>query len=197
MELFVFDEDYVRRLREGDPATAAHFYKYFGDLLLMKLRRKLTSVEAIDEVRQEVFARSIEHLGELRDAPKLGAFVLSICRHVLLEYYRAESRTDSLGDQTDIADTRDMEAMFETARNSARVKRVMKQLPEKDAQILRAIFLDEKDKEELCRRLGIERSYLRVLLHRAKEKFRLLYLRRKSGRLSIFETFGGSSSLSI
>ena len=41
---------YVRRLREGDRETAAHFHGYFRELLLLKLRRRLRTLEAIDEV---------------------------------------------------------------------------------------------------------------------------------------------------
>jgi RNA polymerase sigma-70 factor (ECF subfamily) len=197
MELFVFDEDYVRRLREGDPATATHFHGYFRDLLLLKLRRRLPSLEAIDEVRQEVFTRCIAGLPELKDPRKLGAFVNSICRNVLMEYYRAESRTDSLDDQSDIAGNGNVETTFESTRTAARVRRVLKTLPDRDAEILRAVFLEEADKDEICRRFGIERDYLRVLLHRAKEKFKAHYLRRKSGRMSIFETFGGHTSLPV
>ena len=43
-----------------------------------------------------------------------------------------------------------------------------------DAQF-RALFLEEKEKEEICREFHVERDYLRVLLYRAKEKFRGLY----------------------
>lgn len=195
MELFVFDDDYVRRLRERDRETEAHFHAYFRDLLLLKLRRRLRTLEAIDEVRQEVFARCIAHLDQLNDARKLGAFVNAICNRVLMEYYRAEGRTESLDEQSDIADTSSMDAAFDSARNTARVRRVLETLPQRDAEILRAVFLEEADKEEICRRFGIERDYLRVLVHRAKEKFKTHYLRRKSGRMSVFETFGGHTSL--
>lgn len=197
MELFEFDDDYVRRLREGDRDTAAHFHAYFRDLLLLKLRRRLTSMDAIDEVRQEVFARSIARLGHLRDARKLGSFVNSICNRVLMEYYRAEGRTEALDGQMDVADEGDVETTFETARNTARVRLVLATLPERDAEILRVVFLEEGDKEEVCRRLGVDRDYLRVLLHRAKKAFRMRYLRRKSGRLSISETFGGRTTLQM
>jgi len=197
MELFDFDDDYVRRLREGDRGTAAHFHAYFRDLLLLKLRRRLASMDAIDEVRQEVFARSIERLGDLRDARKLGAFVNSICNRVLMEYYRAEGRTDALDDQAEIAEEGNIESTFETARNSARVRLVLETLPDRDAEILRAVFLEEADKDEICQRMGIDRDYLRVLLHRAKKAFRTRYLRRKSGRLSISETFGGRTTLQL
>jgi RNA polymerase sigma-70 factor (ECF subfamily) len=47
-------------------------------------------------------------------------------------------------------------------------------MSERDRTILRAIFFEEQPKEEVCRRFGITRDYLRVLIHRAKEKFRSL-----------------------
>jgi RNA polymerase sigma-70 factor (ECF subfamily) len=197
MELFGFDDAYVRRLREGDEKTAAHFHGYFRDLLLLKLRRRLTSMDAIDEVRQEVFARTIEKLGDLRDARKLGAFVASICNHVLLEYYRAEGRTEALEEQADLVDDADPDSRYDSARSTARVRHILTTLPPRDAEILRAVFIDESDKAEVCRRFNIDRDYLRVLLHRAKKEFRSRYLRRKSGRMSIFETFGGKPSLPV
>jgi RNA polymerase sigma-70 factor (ECF subfamily) len=46
---------------------------------------------------------------------------------------------------------------------------------ERDRDLLRAIFLEEKEKEEICREFGVDREYLRVLLHRAKERFRLSF----------------------
>ena len=197
MELFVFDDDYVRRLREGDRDTAAHFHAYFRDLLLLKLRRRLASIDAIDEVRQEVFVRCFEHLGDLREPRKLGAFVNSICNRVLMEYYRAEGRTEPLADDAnEIPDTADASSSLDSARSVARVRRVLETMPSRDSDILKAVFIDEGDKEEICRRFGVERDYLRVLLHRAKEKFKTFYLRRKSGRMTIDETFGGDSSLS-
>jgi RNA polymerase sigma-70 factor, ECF subfamily len=196
MELFVFDDEYVRRLREGDRETAAHFHAYFRDLLLLKLRRRLRTLDAIDEVRQEVFTRCIANLEQLQDSRKLGAFVNAICNRVLMEYYRAESRTESLDDQSEIAmNDSSLDAALDSARNSARVRRVLETLDDRDSAILRAVFLEEADKAEICRRFGVERDYLRVLVHRAKEKFKAHYLRRKSGRMSIFETFGGPTSL--
>jgi RNA polymerase sigma-70 factor (ECF subfamily) len=197
MELFVFDDDYVRRLREGDRDTAAHFHAYFRDLLLLKLRRRLASIDAIDEVRQEVFVRCFEHLGDLREPRKLGAFVNSICNRVLMEYYRTEGRTEPLADDAnEIPDTADASSSLDSARSVARVRRVLETMPSRDSDILKAVFLEEGDKEEICRRFDVERDYLRVLLHRAKEKFKTFYLRRKSGRMTIHETFGGDSSLS-
>ena len=198
MQLFVFDDDYVRRLREGDRDTATHFHAYFRDLLLLKLRRRLTSLDAIDEVRQEVFVRCFEHLDELRDPRKLGAFVNAICNRVLMEYYRAEGRTEPLSEEAvDIPDASDTTAALDSARNVERVRRVLGKLPQRDSDILRAIFIDENSKDEVCQRYGVDRDYLRVLLHRAKNTFKNFFLRRKSGQMTISETFPRSSSLPV
>ena len=50
--------------------------------------------------------------------------------------------------------------------------------PDKDARILRAIFIDERPKDEVCAEMRVDRDYLRVLLHRAKNQFRRLYLKK-------------------
>ncbi len=44
--------------------------------------------------------------------------------------------------------------------------------------MLRSVFFDETDRDEVCRELGVDRQYLRVLLHRAKNSFRAVYTRR-------------------
>jgi len=195
MDLFSFDDDYVRRLRDGDRETAAHFYSYFRDLLYAKLRRRLRSMHAIEEVRQEVFLRTLERLGQIVDGRKLGAFVNSTCNHVLMEYYRQESRAVSLDEQPEKAGTTDLEAGYDSAHNTARVRAVLDAMGDRDAAILRALFIDDVHKDEICERYGIDREYLRVLLHRAKGKFRAAFLRRNSGRRTIFETFGRDPSL--
>ena len=102
MDFFPFDDDYVRRLREGDRWAEEHFRSYFEQLLLIKLRRRLPSLEAIHDVRQEVFLRVFKMLraadGGLRDARKLGAYVNTVCNNVVLELYRQTNRTEPLLD---------------------------------------------------------------------------------------------------
>ena len=49
-------------------------------------------------------------------------------------------------------------------------------LPAKERQLLEWLFFEERDKDEICRTLGIDRNYLRVLLHRAKQRFKAEYV---------------------
>ena len=58
------------------------------------------------------------------------------------------------------------------------VREILGQLQEKDRRLIKEVFLDERDKDEVCRDLGVDREYLRVLLHRAKKSFKSIYLKK-------------------
>ncbi len=182
MEFFDFDKAYFRRLQQRDPPTEDHFVAYFRDLLRIKLRFRLVSRQAIEDVQQETFARvlaAVRSESGIRDPEKLGAFVNSVCNNVLLEFYRSGSRNpQDPADQPDLPDeTIDLDGFLVTKETCAQVRRVLDQLPERDRRLLRAVFLEEEDKDRVCRDFGVQRDYLRVLLHRAKQNFRALYER--------------------
>jgi len=201
VELHAFDDDYVRRLTDGDRWTEEHFLRYFNELLLIKLRSRLSSMQAIEDVRQEVFLRVFRTLRSpagIRDGRKLGSFVNSVCNNVLLESYRDKGGGEPLGVQHDnvAADVMSVEEALLDGEAAIQVRRVLDEMEPKDAQLLRAVFLEERDKNEICREYGVDRDYLRVLLHRAKEKFRSRFLgRREVGRIEPVDTETGKPSL--
>lgn len=180
MEFFDFDKEYFRRLQDRDARTENHFVAYFGDLLQIKLRSRISSRQAIEDIRQETFARvlaAVRSEAGIREPERLGAFVNSVCNNVLLEFYRASSRNPEKSENApELADPGiDLEGFLTSKETCEMVRSVLQRLPEKDRLVLRAIFLEEKDKDQVCRELGVERDYLRVLLHRAKQSFRSIY----------------------
>jgi RNA polymerase sigma-70 factor (ECF subfamily) len=186
VELFSFDDVYLQRLRDRDHATERHFIAYFSKLLLIKLRARLKSSQAVEDIRQETFVRVFKAMraeGGIRQPERLGAFVNSICNNVLQEYFRASARTTPLDeDSPDPPDpTIGMDQMLVTRQTSEQVRRILAQLPEKDRALLRALFMEEKEKDEVCRQFRVNRTYLRVLLHRAKQSFRVYYEKSESG----------------
>ncbi|MGB2592651.1 MAG: sigma-70 family RNA polymerase sigma factor [Candidatus Acidiferrum sp.] len=185
VELFAFTREYVERLRGGDPSTEQHFVAYFDQLLRIKLRAKLLASETIEDLRQETYIRVLVQLRKdgVRQPERFGAFVNSICNNVLMEFYRSSSRTRPLDDshleKPDPA--MDLDGLLVTKQSKARVRQVLNDLPRKDRDLLHAFFLEEKEKDEVCRQFGVDRDYFRVLLHRAKDKFRLLYEKDRDG----------------
>ena len=79
---------------------------YFGALIHVKLRSRLQSREAIEDVRQETFTRFYVALrdGKIQHPERLGSFVNSICNNVLLEHYRTGGRHTSIEDGNEAAD---------------------------------------------------------------------------------------------
>jgi RNA polymerase sigma-70 factor, ECF subfamily len=183
-----FDSAYVARLRAGDRDTEGHFVAYFGELIALKLRSRLASRQAIEDVKQETFARCLQLLrsqGGVRNAERLGPLVNSICNHVLSEHFRANSRTEAFDEQSAnnfVTNEPDALTLIITDDTRRMVRQVIEELPERDRTILRAVFLEEREKDEVCREIGVTRDYIRVLLHRAKHSFREAYTARTAGR---------------
>ena len=176
MDLFAFDKVYVDRLREGDPSTEQHFVSYFGQLLGIMLRARRLPPERVDDVRQETFKRVIMTLrrdGGVRQPERFGAFVNSICKNVLRENTRDWQRRLLEQDHAEMPDkTVDLERALITEETKRRVREILSEMKQRDRDLLAAIFLEEKDKADMCREFGVDREYLRVLLHRAKDRFR-------------------------
>ena len=179
LEFHSFDEAYVERLRAGDSRTQEDFGAYFSTLIQVKLRSRLQSREAIEDVRQETFARFYVALreGKILHPERLGSFVNSICNNVLLEHYRTAARHISLDDE--LKDLRacaiDLLGALSAKETEKKVREILDQLSERDRRLLREVFLEERNKDEVCRDFGVDREYLRVLLHRAKQSFKSLY----------------------
>ncbi len=173
---YEFSRDYVERLMAADPETERHFAQYFRSLLALKAGARLRSRELVDDAVQETLARVLVALkrGRLQNPAGLGAFVNAVCNNVLLEFYRSGSRTTPLEDDFDRADERiaSAESTMLGADDRARVRQALAALPQKERNLLQWLFFEDRDKDDVCRMLKIDRSYLRVLLHRAKARFR-------------------------
>ncbi|MGB8988581.1 MAG: sigma-70 family RNA polymerase sigma factor [Candidatus Sulfotelmatobacter sp.] len=185
MQFHAFDRHYLEQLASGDFRTQEHFVSYFSELIRLKLSKRLHSHSEVEDARQETFARVFAALRKpdgIREPERLGAYVNSVCNNVLLEYYRSSSQEVTSDDEeaeANIPDPAisvvDVIANRQIQRN---VREILDQLQEKDRRLIKEIFLEERDKDDVCRDLGVDREYLRVLLHRAKKSFKSVYLKR-------------------
>lgn len=176
LDFHQFDEGYLHGLRAQDVTTEAHFVSYFSRILQNKLRRRLACPEHIKDVQQETLLRAwaaIRSEGGIRQPERFGAFVSSVCNNILRESYRSRARTRALDDlQIDPTDpAMSPDGVVLQAETRKQVQKVLARLDDKDRKLLRAVFFEQRDKDEVCRELGVSRDYLRVLLHRAKQQF--------------------------
>jgi RNA polymerase sigma-70 factor (ECF subfamily) len=182
-----FDSSYLARLQSRDAQTEAHFVGYFSELIRLKLLSRLRSREATEDVRQETFVRVLTLIRSdgLKHPERLGPLVNSVCNNVLMEHYRTGAKRLSPIDREDEATFIDPQPSAFDAQHERETERVVQQilkdLPERDRRLLKAVLLDDREKDEICVEFGITRNYLRVLVHRAKMSFKTYYLSRLGG----------------
>jgi RNA polymerase sigma-70 factor (ECF subfamily) len=182
MQFHSFDEEYLRRLRDGDSQVERHFASYFGELILLKLRRRVRSRQLLEDIQQETLLRVLKTVRDpkaLQDARKLGAFVLAVCHNVSAELNRSEGRFDPAEYNFDqhAAPGQDPDVPLINEQRQRQVKKVLARLDERDRKLLEARFLEELTAEEVCRRFEVQPDYLRVLIFRAKARFRQEFAR--------------------
>jgi RNA polymerase sigma-70 factor (ECF subfamily) len=184
VDFYSFDEEYLRRLGAHDAATEAHFVAYFSERLRITLRARGVDAATIEDVRQETFCRVWVGIqsGSIKNPSGFGAYVHSICKNVLSESRRGDhgNQHDSL-ESTDVIDRQlGLEELLQRRQNGNRVRAVLAELPERDRHLLQARFFEDRDNQEVCDDFGVDRDYLRVLFHRAINRFGDLYKKRSN-----------------
>jgi len=149
--------------------------------LRLKLRYKVLyhvghNCADVDDLVQETLVRFFraEQRRLIRNTEELGAFLNGVCRNVILEYRRRTRREPTLDPDTPIPDAgirpeADVLEMRDAIDNG------LKELAERDRMVLRSLYLEGKDKEAICRDWGMTDAQFRVVLFRAKARFRRAY----------------------
>jgi len=176
VELFPFNEDYLRRLIAGEPAVVSHFIRYMRKILTPMLRNRHVEAAVIDEIIQETFARFWQKLRSserpVRKAESLGAYVCNMAKNIFKEEGRDRFRYPQLPDDYDRPADDDPYAQAVSRQQCERVRLKLLDMPARDAKLLIAIWIDGRPRAEVCKELNVDQNYLRVLIHRANQEFR-------------------------
>jgi RNA polymerase sigma factor (sigma-70 family) len=151
------------------------------DRLRLKLRYKVLyhvghNCADVDDLVQESLARFFraEQRQLIRNTDEFGAFLNGVCRNVILEYRRRMRREPIADPDLPVPDAGVRpEAEILEMRDS--IDHGLAELAERDRLILRALYLEGREKEDICRQWGMSDAQFRVVLFRAKERFRRVY----------------------
>lgn len=152
------------------------------DKFRLRLRYKVSyevgfACPDVEDIVQESIARFLvaQQNQSIRNEEAAGAFLNGVCRNVISEYRRRSLRDEPMPEvppepprrrlpETDLWELRDA------------IAQGLAQLGDRDRRILRAFYLEENTKEEILKQTGLTDQNFRVILFRAKEKFRAIYL---------------------
>ena len=174
--------DLVSRIRAGDQHAESELVERFGRGVLMILRRSTRNAAVSDDLYQDTFRIAIEKVrqGDLRDSAKLGAFLCSVARNLVIEYFRRTARHENLAEIAEAerpphVAPNQLEAVLQKER-AAIVRQAINELPtDRDRQLLFRFYVMEDEKEAICADLDLTSLHFNRVLHRARERYRELY----------------------
>ena len=170
------DVDIVQRLASGDPAARNRLATHYAGILraVAHTRAPGRSRHFLEDVVNETLVRVLAAVqgDQIRDRAHFASFCIGVCERVVRELGRKEGQFPPDGDRGAEGRAPD-NPEAEAARNQAlaAAEEALASLPGRDRAVFEQVLLREEDKDQVCRQYGISRPHLRVLLHRARERF--------------------------
>ena len=154
--------------RTIDVAEAWH---ELGSRLRVFVARRVNPGDA-DDVVQSVMLKLLQRRGEI-DAESVRAWLFTVTRNAVAEYYRNQRPAVALENLDDVPDTDDTDPSDRTiGRLSDCLDPMLRMLPEADADLLRRVDLAGEAQTELAAQLHIPLSTVKSRVQRARVKLR-------------------------
>lgn len=179
-------EALARRIRTGDPEAERALVGRFGRGVRAILWNVCRDRSVVDDLFQETFGVLLQRLraGTVRDPAQLSAFVATLARNLATEHFRRARKVegDSRVTLERLEDPRPSPPELVTrAEQGALVRRILEELPvPRDRDVLRRFYLGQQSKEQIQADHGLSSLQFNRVLHRARERFRELWLARSA-----------------
>jgi RNA polymerase sigma-70 factor, ECF subfamily len=176
----------VQRIGAGDPDAERTLVERFGRGVRAILRNLARDLTVAEDLYQETFRVLVERLrsGAVRDPSQLNAFVASLARNLATEHFRRvrKEHADEAVILEGIADpSPSAPELITRAEQAALVRRILEELPvERDRDLLRRFYLGQESKERIQADHGLTSLQFNRVLHRARERFRELWMQRSA-----------------
>ncbi len=166
----IADADLVARCRAGDQQAWAELVKRFSRYVYAITSRvyRLSSHDA-EDVFQDVFARTFEHLDELRDDASVRPWIATLTRRLCVDKLRSGGREQLVEEPLDGVGTDD--ALGELDEAMA-IHDAMRTLPEHCAEILDRFFTRDESYKTIGEALDLPPGTIASRISRCLSKLR-------------------------
>jgi RNA polymerase sigma-70 factor (ECF subfamily) len=168
----------ILRIAQGDRQAEAEFVRQYERGVRVLVRRHCRPGDpVVDDLVQDVLSGVLERLraGAIHDPVALPAYVQSAVVYATSAEYRRRrpTQTDAVVEQ--IADNETPGTRLDATQLARFLRDVLAGMPvARDREILRRFYLEEEDKDSVCRALAIDPGHFHRVMFRARERFRLL-----------------------
>lgn len=172
----------VARLKRGERAAAALLYGWYGDCLFREvILPRMPQREQAEDVLRDTFRLVLERIEQYQpeDNKSIYFWIRRIAINRTLDVHRANARTRRLEEAVEAEERTQTQAVDPDAGEAddtrARIEAALTTINPRYAEALRMRLLDDLDREECARRMGVTVGNFDVILHRACAAFRKVY----------------------
>jgi RNA polymerase sigma-70 factor (ECF subfamily) len=177
---FVPGGELTRRIRDGDVLAESELIRQFEPGLRVLLRRRTGGDHGLlQDLVQETLLVVIQRLrgAGIDDPQKLAAFAAQTARNLAIASLRKAERqktdVDSEATERNPDPARCVETQAEDVEAAMAVRALLRELPQsRDHLMLKRFYLDDHDKEIICRDMQLSEAAFNQALSRARKRFR-------------------------
>lgn len=163
------------QIAKGDENSFAKLYDIFWPELLQHLLRKVTDVQAAEDIIHDLFVSLWNRRATILEIESIPAYLYSACRYRVFSYYRKSmliSRSDYELEEDMADDERPLDERLYYRYLLDIVDKEVEKLPEKCRQIFRLSRYSYLSNKEIAEKLAISESTVENHINKAIKKLR-------------------------
>jgi RNA polymerase sigma-70 factor (ECF subfamily) len=165
------DSDLVVRCREGSSEAWSELVRRYSRYVYAIVSRGFRLAEHdAEDVFQEVFARTYEHLGSLRDDAALKPFIAQTARRLAIDRHRAMARVEPHEDVAELEP--DVDETLDRIDEALTVREAMATLSDDCQEILDRFFARDESYRTISDALDIPQGTIASRISRCLTKLR-------------------------
>lgn len=176
---FVPCGELASRIKDGDISAESELIRQFEPGLRVILRRRTGGDRGLlEDLVQETLLIVIQRLrgSGIEEPAKLAAFAAQTARNLAIASQRKSERqktdTDSGATERN-ADPRTVDMQVEDFEAALAVRALLRELPQaRDRLMLKRFYLDDHDRDTICREMNLNEAAFNQALSRARRRFR-------------------------
>jgi RNA polymerase sigma-70 factor (ECF subfamily) len=156
---------------EFSAAAESALFRRYAPRIALYGRKHLGGGAEADDLAQQVMLRVLEAIrhGRVEEPSRLASFIFGTCRHVSWDMRRSDQRQRKIAREVAFVSS-SVDAPEVSGSDVVRLFGCMSQLPERDASVLRMSFMEDRESDDIARRLGLSSGNVRVIRCRALAK---------------------------
>jgi len=173
----------IKDILNGDRNAVVNFYKTYSSRITHFVQRKLPREEDAQEIVNDIFLEAIDNLPKLQKHEHLNAWLYSIARNKIADYYRKRKVKSVLFSQMPFLEIIEKELHqpeFELEKNRIRskIETTLHNLSKKYRNIILMHYEENMPIKKVSEKLKISFQATQSLLFRARQAFKKTYERK-------------------